>query len=77
MMRCDVMIAQRWMLIRGVDRSRPPGSGGVSKMNQEDSHQQAGLAAGTVADDDQLSAQLGGHFAVLRLCGWCLKCWCW
>ena len=29
------------------------------------SHQQAGLTAGTVADDDQLSAELGGHG-----CGW-------
>jgi hypothetical protein len=27
----------------------------------KDSHQQAGLAAGAVADDDQLSAKLGGH----------------
>lgn len=26
-----------------------------------DSHQQASLAAGTVADDDQLSADLGSH----------------
>lgn len=39
-----------------------------AERRKRDSHQQAGLAAGTVADDDQLSAELGGHG-----CGWGLE----
>jgi hypothetical protein len=35
----------------------------------QNSHQQAGLAAGTVTDDDQLPAELGGHCCwVVDLC---------
>jgi hypothetical protein len=34
---------------------------GQQAKQARDSHQQAGLAAGTVADDDQLPAELGSH----------------
>ena len=40
--------------------------------NGQHSHQQAGLAAGTVTDDDQLPAELGGHGCCGRRGVWLL-----